>query len=87
MGGEVANPPEGPSRDAMRDLQTAIENVLLGPDDGLESILVLAVAHGSDGKVKSRIILAPSDRQERLLDMLRDYLAIPTPERTAAAAL
>ena len=64
--------------------RAAIEQVLLSPDDGLESILVLAVAHGPDGKVKSRIILAPSEMQERLLQMLRDYLAVPTPERTAA---
>jgi hypothetical protein len=71
----------------MRDLQTAIENVLLSPGDGLESILVLAVAHGSDGKVKSRIILAPSEMQERLLDMLRDYLAVPATERAAGASL
>jgi hypothetical protein len=70
----------------MRDLQAAIEKVLLSPDDGLESVLVLAVAHGSDGRVKSRIMLAPSDMQERLLEMLRDYLAV-TPERTAGAAL
>jgi hypothetical protein len=81
----VENPPEVPSSDALRDLQVAIEKVLLSPDDGLESILVLAVAHGSDGQVKSRIILAPSEKQERLLDMLRDYLAVPTPERTAGA--
>ena len=50
----------------------------------MESILVMAVAHGPDGNVKSRMILAPpSEIQERLLEMLRDYLAVPSPERTA----
>jgi hypothetical protein len=79
----VENSPGYPSSDALRDLQAAIEKLLLSPDDGLESILVLAVAHGPDGTVKSRMILAPSERQERMLEMLRDYLAVPTPERTA----
>ena len=81
----MENPPDVPSSDALRDLQVAIEKVLLSPGDGLESILVVAVAHGSDGEVKSRILLAPSEMHERLLDMLRDYLAVPTPERTAGA--
>jgi hypothetical protein len=81
----VENSPGYPSSDALRDLQAAIEKLLLGPGDGLESILVLAVAHGPDGNVKSRMILAPSERQERLLEMLRDYLAVSTPERTAGA--
>jgi hypothetical protein len=81
----VENPPEVPSSDALRDLHAAIKKVLLSPDDGLESILVLAVAHGSDGQVKRRIILAPSEMKEGLFEMLRDYLAVPAAERTAGA--
>ena len=55
----MENSPECPSSDALRDLQAAVEKVLLSPGDGLESILVLAVAHGPEGTVKSRMILAP----------------------------
>jgi hypothetical protein len=81
----VENSPECPSSDALRDLQAAVEKVLLSPGDGLESILILAVAYGPDGNVESRTIVAPSERQQRLLEMLRDYLAVPIPERTAGA--
>ena len=81
----MENSPECPSSDALRDLQATIEKVLLSSDDGLESILILAVAYGPDGNAESRTIVAPSERQQRLLEMLRDYIAVPIPERTAGA--
>jgi hypothetical protein len=51
-------------------LQAAIQKVLLNPDDGLGSVLVMAVAHGSD-RGKGSDHARPSEMQERLFGMLR----------------
>ena len=70
------------------DLQPAIEKVLRGPGRRLGEHPRTGRPHGPDGNVKSRMILAPpSEMQGRLLEMLRDYLAVPAPERTAGGPL
>ena len=66
-----------PSNEAVLDLKSAVERVMLTPDEELEGIVVFAVARMPNGKARNRIVIAPLDRQDRLLKLLRGYFDGP----------
>lgn len=70
--------PTIPSGEAVSDVAMAIGR-LLAPDEELVGVLFLAQARRPDGEIENRIYFQPPERQDRLLNTMRGYLAGPPP--------
>ena len=73
--------PTVPSGEAVSDVAMVIGR-LLAPDEELTGVLFLAQARTPAGEIKNRLYFQPPERQERLLNTMRDYLAGPPPGMT-----
>jgi hypothetical protein len=66
-----------PSSEAMLDVKAAVERTIVPPGEELLGILVLAVSRNPRGKRMARTVAIPLDREEMLMNALRNLLAGP----------